>query len=446
MGAARVNLPQDLEAEAAVLGAVLLRNDVLNSIVDVLTEDDLHAPKHRALFRAMAKIADRGEPIDVLTLEAQLRATNEINLVGGLQGIGELGDRYASTHNAVAHARRVRSIAAQRRFAIRCSELAERACEVHEDPEDWCERASDRLAELSRTRRGALVSMRDRLSATVKGAIDRTLSPRPSVELPWPDLRVITGPLRAGQVVVVAARPGVGKSAFALDVALQAVQKCHAPTLFVSLEMDAAELLERGLSAHGQIPGVTWDDPERMRSELNAIVRAAGDFEHLDLHIDDESFDVRAIRSVARMWRRDRSRFPRGSEPGMIVVDYAQLIEIKSRAHSREQEVAQISRQVKRMAKELQVPVLLLAQLSRDMEKRSDHRPHLSDLRESGALEQDADKVIMLHRPDFYDRSAREGVAEAYVRKNRKGSVGMAKLDFVGHLTTFVPHEERYAR
>jgi replicative DNA helicase len=436
-----VKLPADPDAEATVLGAILLRNDAFNAVAGVVGEDDLYVPAHRAAFRAMCKLADKGEPIDTLTLEAQLRVAGELNLVGGLEGISRLASGVASSHNVVAHAKRVRAIAAQRRFAVRCSELAERACEVHDDPEDWCERASDRLATISRSTRDGLVSMADRLHSTVRAALDRSLAPRPSLDLPWPDLRVITGPLRWPQVVVIAARPGMGKTAFALDAVLAA----GAPALFFSLEMTADELLERGISSHGQIHGGAWDDADRMRGSFDDIVRTAGSLERVPLTIDDTAEDIRHIRSVARGWRRDRKRFPTGDELGIIAIDYVQLCTTKRHHPSREQVVAEISREVKRMAKELRVPVLLLAQLSRDLEKRSDHRPQLADLRESGALEQDADKVLFIHRPDFFDRSAAEGVAEIYVRKNRKGSVGMAKLDFVGHLTTFVDHERRYA-
>lgn len=441
-----VNLPNDPVAEAAILGAVLLRNDLLRALLDVVTVEDFYVPRHRAILLAMSRLADAGEPIDPLTLETELRARDSLNVAGGSDGIMELTRGHASSHNAMTHARRVRALGAQRTFAVRCTELAEKACEQHDDPEDWCERAADRLAVKSRSQRGRLVTMADRLHTMVRGALDRSLSPRPSVDLPWPDLRAITGPLRAPQVVVVAARPGVGKSAFALDVLLgAALARVPAPGLFFSLEMTASELLERGVSAHGGIPGVTWDDPQRMREAFDDIVRTAGALERAPLSIDDEVEDIRKLRAIARSWRHDRQRFPTGTEPGIIAIDYVQLLSSRTRHQSREQAVAELSREVKRMAKELRVPVLLLAQLSRDLEKRSDHRPQLSDLRESGALEQDGDKVVMLHRPDFFDRSAPEGVTEVYVRKNRQGSVGMARLDFVGHLTTFQSHTERYS-
>ena len=440
-----MNLPHDPALEQRVLAAMLLRPAAIDEVSGIVQPDDWHDPRRQAVVVALAKLHKRGEQVEALTLERELRASDTWNLAQA--AVAELLAGDHSSHGVKRHAGRLHAIGEQRRFAVRCRELAERACELgphHEDPQGWVERASDRLAEVSRGRRLEIVSMPDMLQAMMRGAIDRTMSPRSWVDFPWADVRTVTGPLRGGQVVVIAARPGVGKSAAMLDTVRHVAMNGGRGLVF-SLEMDAAELLERGVSAEGNVHADAWDYPDRMRESFDDIVRAADRLSRANLDIVDDVYDIDQIRSMARSWRRDRSRFPKGDEPAIIAIDYVQLCESRERHDNRNAAISAISRKVKRMAKDLRVPVLLLAQLSREVDKRADHRPQLSDLRESGALEQDADKVVFLHRPDFYDDTQPEGVCEVIVRKNRRGRRGVAKLDFVGHLCTFMPHEDRYA-
>lgn len=436
-----MTLPSDPALEQRVLAAMLLRPELIGDLTATAIEDDWHDHRRRAIVRALVKLHRDGQPIEAITVERELRATNEWNSAS--TAVAELLAGDHSSHNARRHATALHALGDQRRFAIRCTDLADAAREHHDDPQGWVERAADRLAEVSRSRRVEIASMPTMLHAMMHGAVDRTLSPRASVDFPWPDVRVLTGPLRGKQVVVIAARPGVGKSAAMLDT-LRHVAGGGGRALAFSLEMDAGELLERAVSAEGKVHADAWDYPDKMRANLDEIVRAADRLSRAKLDIIDDCYDVDQIVSMARSWRRDRGRFPTGDEPAIIAIDYVQLCETRGRHDNRAAAVSEISRKVKRLAKELDTPILLLAQLNRDVDKRSDHRPLLSDLKESGAIEQDADKVAFLHRQDFYDDKAPEGVCEVIVRKNRRGRRGVCKLDFVGHLCTFVDHERRY--
>ena len=459
-------LPHNKEAEAAVLGGVLLRNEALNDIVSIVGEDDFYVPAHRAVFRAMIKLADRGQPIDIVTLEHQLRAAEELALVGGLEGLGKLAERYASSHNIGAHAELVRQSAAVRNLVVAAQEIAEEGREEVESVDEFIDNAERRLLEVNQKgRQGSYRSAKDLIHGVFESITERAKLKNPITGVPtqFTKLDEMTGGLQPGDLIILAARPSMGKTALALNFAQHAciTQARHAhlpedekpsrfPVLFFSLEMSAQQLIERILCSEARVDAGKLRGGRLVEHEFAELVRAADRIYRAPLFIDDSaSPTILEIRARARRFRQDRQIFPPsagdGKRPplGMIVVDYLQLCRGgKGRYDVREQEISEISRGLKAIAKELQVPILALSQLNRGVDSRADHRPQLSDLRESGAIEQDADVIMFIYREERYQTDEEkkrqvEGQSEVIIGKQRNGPTGTVHLTFIGKHTRF---------
>jgi replicative DNA helicase len=459
-------LPHNKEAEAAVLGGVLLRNDAINEVVALVTEEDFYVPAHRAVFRAMTKLADKGQPIDIVTLEHQLRAADELNLVGGLEGLGKLSDRYASSHNIGAHAEIVRQGAAVRNLVVAATEISEEGREELADVDEFIDNAERRLLEVNqRGRQGSYRSAKDLIHGVFENITERAKLKNPITGVPtfFTKLDEMTGGLQPSDLVILAARPSMGKTALALNMAQHAciTQARHMglaederparyPVLFFSLEMSAAQLIERILCSEARVDASKLRGGRLVEHEFAELVRAADRIYRAPLFIDDSAAPtILEIRARARRFRQDRQIFPPaegdGKRPplGLIVVDYLQLCRGgKGRYDIREQEISEISRGLKAIAKELQLPILALSQLNRGVDSRADHRPQLSDLRESGAIEQDADVIMFIYREERYQsdedkRKAVEGQSEVIIGKQRNGPTGTVHLTFVGRHTRF---------
>jgi replicative DNA helicase len=459
-------LPHNKEAEAAVLGGVLLRNEALNDIVSIVGEDDFYVPAHRAVFRAMVKLADRGQPIDIVTLEHQLRAAEELALVGGLEGLGKLAERYASSHNIGAHAELVRQSAAVRNLVVAAQEIAEEGREEVESVDEFIDNAERRLLEVNQKgRQGSYRSAKDLIHGVFESITERAKLKNPITGVPtqFTKLDEMTGGLQPGDLIILAARPSMGKTALALNFAQHAciTQARHAhlpeeekpsrfPVLFFSLEMSAQQLIERILCSEARVDAGKLRGGRLVEHEFAELVRAADRIYRAPLFIDDSaSPTILEIRARARRFRQDRQIFPPtagdGKRPplGMIVVDYLQLCRGgKGRYDVREQEISEISRGLKAIAKELQVPILALSQLNRGVDSRADHRPQLSDLRESGAIEQDADVIMFIYREERYQTDEEkkrqvEGQSEVIIGKQRNGPTGTVHLTFIGKHTRF---------
>ncbi len=459
-------LPHNKEAEAAVLGGVLLRNEALNDIVSVVTEDDFYVPAHRSVFRAMIKLADRGQPIDIVTLEHQLRASEELALVGGLEGLGKLADRYASSHNIGAHAELVRQSGAVRNLVVAATEIAEEGRGEVESVDEFIDNAERRLLEVNqRGRQGSYRSAKDLIHGVFENITERAKLKNPITGVPthFTKLDEMTGGMQPGDLIILAARPSMGKTALALNFAQHAciTQARHAhlpdeekparyPVLFFSLEMSSQQLIERILCSEARVDASKLRGGRLVEHEFAELVRAADRIYRAPLFIDDSAAPtILEIRARARRFRQDRQIFPPGSGDGkrpplgMIVVDYLQLCRGgKGRYDIREQEISEISRGLKAIAKELQVPILALSQLNRGVDSRADHRPQLSDLRESGAIEQDADVIMFIYREERYQTDEEkkrqvEGQSEVIIGKQRNGPTGTVHLTFIGKHTRF---------
>jgi replicative DNA helicase len=461
-------LPHNKEAEAAVLGAVLLRNEALNEVVAVVTEDDFYVPAYRAVFRGMVKLADRGQPIDIVTLEHQLRATDELGLIGGLEGLGKLADRYPSSHNIVQHASLVAQASTIRKLVVACQEIAEEGRDEVEDVNQFIDLAEQRLLEVNQAgRQGSYRSAKDLIHGVFESITERAKLKNPitGVATQFTKMDEMTGGLQPGDLIILAARPSMGKTALALNFAQHAciLQEKHRhlpedeqpprfPVLFFSLEMGANQLIERILCSEARVDAGKLRAGRLVEHEFASLVRAADRVYKAPLFIDDSAAPtILEIRARARRFRQDRSIFPPPADKeerrrpalGMIVVDYLQLCRGgKGRYDVREQEISEISRGLKAIAKELELPVLALSQLNRGVDSRADHRPQLSDLRESGAIEQDADLIMFIYREARYitDEQKRKEVernSEVIIGKQRNGPTGTVHLTFIGEHTRF---------
>ncbi len=457
-------LPHNREAEAAVLGGIMLRNEAINDVVALIDEDAFYVPAHRAVFKAMTKLAERGQPIDVVTLETQLRATDELNLIGGLEGLGKLADRNPSSHNIGTHAELVRQSSTIRNLVIAAQEIAEEGRETPEDIDDFIDRAEKRMLEVNQAgRKGSYRSAKDLIHGVFEKITERAKQKNPitGVATGFRKLDEMTGGMQPGDLVILAARPSMGKTAFALNIAqnaciipakYQSVPEEERPTavpvLVFSLEMGAGQLIERMLCAEGRIDASKLRSGKLMESEFRELVQAADRVHKAPLFIDDSAAPtILEIKARARRFRQDRTIFPpqpEGKRPplGMIVVDYLQLARGGGKYDIREQEISEISRGLKGIAKELELPVIALSQLNRGVDSRSDHRPMLSDLRESGAIEQDADVIMFIYREERYattdeERKKVAGEAEVIIGKQRNGPTGTVHLTFRGEHTRF---------
>ncbi|NVB36881.1 replicative DNA helicase [Pseudenhygromyxa sp. WMMC2535] len=466
-------LPHRAEAENAVLGGILLRGrDALGEVLELITEEDFYQPRAQAVFRAMRILEERGEPIDVITLEAQLRRTGELELVGGIEGLARF-DRYATAHNIKAHAELVLESSRIRNLVVVAREIAEEGMQEVEDSKAYVDTAEQRVLKVNeRGRKSSYRSSRELMLEVFQGITERQRQTDPitGVSTGFITLDEMTAGLQPSDLIILAARPSMGKTAFALNLAQNACiipakyanapadqRPARYPVLFFSLEMGAAQLIERVLCSEARVDYAQLRRGGRMmEQDFRGLINAADRISNAPLYIDDSAApSILELRARARRWRDDRTIFPEPDpddpsanhkQLGLVMVDYLQLARGgKARYDSREQEISEISRGLKAMAKELKVPVIALSQLNRAVDSRADHRPQLSDLRESGAIEQDADVIMFIYREERYlapdapeeKRREVENKAEIIIGKQRNGPIGAVGLTFMKKFTRF---------
>lgn len=429
--------PQDLDAERAVLGALLLSRDAVAAAAEVIPGPDIfYRPAHAHIYEAVTILTARGEVADPITVADELRRRDLLESVGGTAALVELQAAAPGTANAPHYARIVRDHALLRRLIGAAGTIAETAYGVPDDVRKVVDEAESLVFDIARHEgEGSTARMADLLSET----LDRIelLHERGSEITGTPtgyhDLDEMTAGLQPGALVVLGARPAMGKTALALGMATNAAMRAHRPVLMFSLEMSKVELVQRILCAEARVDSKKIRNGRLTDHDWNAISNAMGRLGDAQFWIDDNpNVSIMEIRSKARRLRSEVG------DLGMVVVDYVQLMTGRSGAESRQVEVAEISRGLKLLARELECPVVALAQLNRSLEQRADKRPMLSDLRESGSLEQDADVVMFLYRDEVYEPTPENaGLAEVIVAKQRNGPTGVARLSFLGHLTRF---------
>ena len=437
--------PQDIQAEQAVLGAIFLDPEEINNAMEVLEAPDFYQRRHQLIFSAMVALFDRGEAIDVVTLKAELEKANGLEDVGGISYLVELSQITPYAGSLSFYAKIVKDKSVLRALIHAANQIATSGFQQDEDVSSIVENAERTILEVAENRNsGGFQAIEDVLQQTFKNIDLLAQSDESITGIPtgYPALDKMTAGLQAGELIILAARPAVGKTAFALNIAQNIGTKTDSSVAIFSLEMDSESLVKRMLCAEGLIDASHLKTGQLTDEEWSNLVIAMGSLSKASVYINDTpGIKVSEIRAQCRRLAQEKRNL------GLILIDYLQLIEGTGR-ENRQQEVSEISRQLKKLAKELKVPVIALSQLSRGVEQRQDKRPVMSDIRESGYIEQDADIVAFLYRDDYYQRetddpdenpvdASRENIIEVIIEKNRSGARGTVELMFIKEYNKF---------
>ncbi|MFP6681719.1 MAG: replicative DNA helicase, partial [Gammaproteobacteria bacterium] len=430
--------PHSIEAEQSVLGGLMLDNEAWLQVSERITEGDFYRRDHNEIFRAVEALANQGKPYDVVTLAEWLQNNELLEAVGGLQYLAELSENTPSAANIAAYADIVRERSVLRSLVRAGTDIAESGYRTEgRSADELLDSAEQMVFEIAdretRSNRGFR-----RIKELLVGALDRIDllfqrdNPITGVATGFYEIDMMTSGLQPSDLVIVAGRPSMGKTAFAVNIAQHAAVKESLPVAIFSMEMPSEQLAMRMLASLGRI------DQHKVRTgklgddDWPRLTHAVGVLSEVDMYIDDTpALSPGELRSRCRRLAREHGL-------GLIVVDYLQLMQVHGSQENRATEISEISRSLKALAKELNVPILALSQLNRSLESRNDKRPVLSDLRESGAIEQDADVIMFIYRDEMYDEdSADVGIAEIIIGKQRNGPIGKQKLRFFGEYTTF---------
>lgn len=427
--------PQNLEAEAGVIGSILLDNRVIPDVILCCGADDFYRDAHRLMFEAMIAVFEAGKPVDAVTLCAELERRDDLKRAGGEDYVSECLAGVPHAAHAKYYAQIVRQKAVTRGLVESAHETLTECYSNNFTAEQLLESSERRVFAIARDNvQGTTAKVGPVMGEVVerlgrKAAGEITTAGLPTGLL---DLDDLLGGLEPESLVIVAARPSMGKTAFALNVAEYVSLDMGEPTLLVSLEMGRHPITERWLVSRSRVDGHKVKSGRNLSTrEMHAINEAHREFVTANIHIDDTP--ARSMLQIAANARRIKAQ----DGLSLMIVDYIQLVEPDEPRDNRQEQVAKISRRLKTLAREIKVPVIALSQLNRGVENREDKRPRLADLRESGAIEQDADQVILLHRPDYYDANDKPGAAELIVAKNRNGATGTVQAVFHRHIQRF---------
>lgn len=427
--------PQHLEAEQAVLGAALLSRGALAEVVEIVKADDFYRTSHELIFEAILQLFASGETIDPITLVDQLGRDDKLDAVGGASAIHDLVATVPTAANAVYYARIVKEKAVLRRLIEAGTHVVSLGYQGTEDVNVAVDRAEQMIYDVAQGRVGSEYSPLKELLSEGFERIEQRFENRSEVTglaTGFNDLDRLTAGLQKQNLIILAARPAMGKSSLALGIGQYVSVNLERPAIIFSLEMSKGEIVDRVLSSEARIDSSKIRTGRLDDADWASLSDAMGRLAEAPLYIDDTaSITLMEIRSKCR-------RLKQREGLDLVIIDYLQLMESHKRTENRQTEVSEISRGCKMLAKELDVPVLALSQLSRQPENRTDKRPQLADLRESGSLEQDADLVSFIYRDEVYDPDSPDrGVAELIVAKHRNGPTGVVKLAFLDHLTKF---------
>jgi replicative DNA helicase len=438
--------PQNLEAEESVLGAMLLDNESCNLALPLLRADDFYREAHRRIFDGILTLHEEGSPVDTVTLTEVLRRHGQLQNVGGAALVAELVDRVPTAANVEHYARIVREKALLRRLITTCTEVATSAYDARGDAGQVVDGAERKIFEIAEQRvTQSFHTVSELLPLSIK-EVEKLYNHKEmvtGVPTGYHDLDRHTAGLQKSDLIIVAGRPGMGKTALALNIATHAsIQSGIAAGIF-SLEMAKEQLVLRMLCSQARVNYADVRSGHLRERDFARLASAAGELHQAAIYIDDSaSLSILELRAKARRLVRD-ARARLGKELGLIVVDYLQLMRGSGRTDSREQEISEISRSLKALAKELAVPVMALSQLNRRVEEGADRRPVMAHLRESGAIEQDADVILFVYREAAYNRDLppeQENEAEIIIGKQRNGPTGTVEVTF---LKKFMRFEDR---
>ena len=435
--------PHDIEAEQAVIGSMLTDSEAVTSAIEVLKPEDFYREDNKEIYEAILNLYNRSEPIDIITVKAELESMGKFEKVGGLEYLAELPDKVPTTANAMKYIKIVEEKSTLRRLIKTANEIIELGYSPTEEVDDIMEGAEKKIFNIMQEKnqkgysplKDVLVESFTKLEELYNRKQHITGVPSGFIEL---DYR--TAGFHGSDLVLIAARPAMGKTAFALNIATYAAVKANIPVAVFSLEMSKEQLVNRILCSEAMVDSNKVRTGKLEEDDWTKLAEAIGPLSEAEMYIDDTpGINIMEIRAKCRKLKLEKNI-------GLVVIDYLQLIQgTNKRGGSREQEISEISRSLKILAKELNIPVIALSQLSRAAEQRPDHRPMLSDLRESGAIEQDADIVMFLYRDDYYNEdSEKKNIAEVIIAKHRGGSTGTVELLWLGNYTKFVNIEKRF--
>lgn len=428
--------PQNLEAEQAVLGAILLDGEALITAMERIQTEDFYRTAHQYIYQSITEIAEANEPVDLITLTAKLQDKRQLEEIGGVTYLSELANAVPTAANVDYYAQIVEEKSMLRRLIRTATQIVSNGYASGDDISSLLSEAEQRILEISQRRSSTgFVLIREVLMEVFEKVefLSQNRGGFTGIASGFRELDRMTSGFQRSDLIILAARPSVGKTAFALNVAQNVGVREKQTVAIFSLEMGAAQLVQRMICAEANV------DASRMRTgalegeDWTKMTMAISSLSEANIYIDDTpGITVYDIRAKCRRLKKERGL-------GMVVIDYLQLIQGRGRGDNRQQEVSEISRTLKMMARELDVPVIALSQLSRGVEQRQDKRPLMSDLRESGSIEQDADIVAFLYRDDYYNKeSEKEGIIEIIIAKQRNGPVGTVELAFLKQYNKFV--------
>ena len=428
--------PQDLAAEQSVLGGMMLSKDAIADVVEILRGRDFYRPAHETIYESLLDLYGRGEPVDAVTVSAELTKRGEIARIGGAPYLHTLISSVPTAANASYYAKIVQERAIMRRLVEAGTKIVQLGYSNEGDVDEVVDSAQAEIFQVTERRVSEDYLP---LNALLESTLDEIESigsrggQMSGVPTGFTDLDELTNGLHGGQMIVLAARPAIGKSTLGLDLARAASIKHGLTSVIFSLEMGRNEITMRMLSAESRVPLHHMRSGTMGEEEWGRLARRMGEISNAPLFIDDSpNMTMMEIRAKCR-------RLKQRHDLRLVIIDYLQLMSSGKKVESRQQEVSEFSRQLKLLAKELDVPVVAISQLNRGPEQRTDKKPLLSDLRESGSIEQDADLVILLHREDAYDREhPRQGEADLIVAKHRNGQTKTVIVAFQGHYSRFV--------
>lgn len=428
--------PQNIEAEQAVLGAMLIKKEAIAEVQEILQPDDFYREAHRIVYEAMVQLQNNDEAVDLVTLTEQLRKSEQLDKIGGLAFITQLANAVPTAANVVYHAKIVKEKAELRSLINAATAIASAAYEDNTDVENIMDDAEKKiLAVANRQNGGAFESMKSIVMRTFEriNVLYESKGGLTGISSGFKDLDKLTAGLQKSDLILVAARPSMGKTAFTLNIASY-VGTHGCKVAFFSLEMSKEQLMQRMLCAEGGIDATKLRTGQLDTQEWNKLVHVADTLSRAPIYIDDTAgITVMELRSKARRLKAEHGL-------DLIIIDYLQLMQGRpsKNGDNRQQEISEISRSLKALARELDVPVIALSQLSRSVESRQIKKPMLSDLRESGSLEQDADIVMFLYREDYYDKDTEnKNITDIIVAKHRNGPVDTISLFFQKEYTKF---------
>ena len=435
--------PHDIEAEQAVIGSMLTDFEAVVTAIEMLKPEDFYREDNKIIFVAIVSLFNKGEPVDIITVKSELESMGKFDNVGGIEYLAELPDKVPTTANVTKYIKIVEEKSTLRQLIKTANEIIDLGYDTTEDVDSIIEGAEKKIFDTIQNKNTKSYSaMKDILvdSFTQLEELYNRKQHVTGVPSGFSELDYKTAGFHGSELILIAARPAMGKSAFALNIATNAALKANTPVAIFSLEMSKEQMVNRILCSEAMVDSNKVRTGKLEEDDWTKLAEAIGPLSEAEIYIDDTpGISVTEIRSKCRKLKMEKNI-------GMVIIDYLQLVQASNKKNgTREQEISEISRSLKILAKEIGVPVIALSQLSRAVEQRPDHRPMLSDLRESGAIEQDSDLVMFLYRDDYYNpESEKKNIAEVIIAKHRGGSTGTCDLLWLGSYTKFVDLEKRF--